>query len=181
MLMRGYLDAEDNASAYDPQGFFRTGDLIGYDPKIAGYRLVGRSKCLMVLSTGKKLSPEPIEAIINDLPYVQAAVLVGEGRSFASVILFILPSDMQALTSGSKNELASMTQLLHAALKEKLHGISEYEQPKRFLIVPWAPSDRQEFVTPTMKLKRDVVISAMKDAIARLYENDSPPVQVYSS
>lgn len=164
-MMAGYLEEEDNRSAYDENGFFRTGDLASLDEETGELSLSGRSKSLLVLSTGKKLSPEPIEVQLTTLPHIGAAVLVGDARPYVSAILFVVPSLLRSLGKSDRAVVKS----LHTALSKHLDEFSEYERPKRLLVIPLAPSDRPEFVTPTLKLKRSVILEAYASEIDRLY------------
>ena len=88
LLLSGYLDPEDTREAFTEDGWFRTGDVVRQDER-GELWVEGRKKHLLVLSTGKKLSPEPIEAAIAAARPFQGAVLLGEGRPFVSAAVFV--------------------------------------------------------------------------------------------
>jgi long-chain acyl-CoA synthetase len=167
MLMRRYLEDEDNSEAFDEEGYFRTGDLAKRDAQTDEISLIGRSKSLLVLSTGKKLSPEPIEEHLSTLPPIGAAMLVGESRPYVSAILFVVPGALESLGK-TKSVVAKA---LHQRLARHLDGFSDYERPKRLLVVPSLPADHPNFVTPTLKLKRSVILEAYASEIDRLYQS----------
>ncbi len=95
-LMTGYLDPEDEEDAFTADGFFRTGDLAILEED-GTLTVVGRKKSLLVLSTGKKLSPEPIEGAIAAIPPFAAAVLIGDGRPFVAAAVFVPRPELERL------------------------------------------------------------------------------------
>ena len=84
LLLTSYLEAEDNAGAYTEDGFFRTGDLAELDGE-GWLRIIGRKKHLMVLSTGKKIPPEPVETAIGAESPFEGAMLLGDGKRFVGI------------------------------------------------------------------------------------------------
>jgi long-chain acyl-CoA synthetase len=166
LLLTGYLDAEDTEAAFTEDGFFRTGDVGRLDEE-GMLRIEGRKKHLLVLSTGKKLSPEPIEQAIASAGPIQGAVLLGEGRPFVSAAVFVAREELARLAALGKDAAEELLPTVRAAL----HAFSEYEKPKRLLVVPGAPSDHPSLITPTLKLKREAMIAWLGASVARLYES----------
>lgn len=169
LLMASYLDPEDAVEAMDDEGYFRTGDLVVRDPNNGQYHIVGRSKNLLVLSTGKKISPEPVETALEAIPPLTGVVVVGDGRPYVAALLFVYPKSLRALGPNEPTILTALDAIVNRALVD----ISEFERPKRFLVIPGSPSDWSEFVTPTLKLKRAPIIAAHELAIERLYRLES--------
>jgi long-chain acyl-CoA synthetase len=164
LLLSGYLEPEDDAGAFTEDGFFRTGDLGRIDAE--GFlRIEGRKKYLMVLSTGKKLSPEPIEQAIAAAAPFQGAVLLGEGLPFVSAVVFVAAEELARLAAAGKDAAA---ELLPRA-REALSAFSDFEKPKRLIVVSGAPHDHPALVTPTLKVKRDALFAWLGTAIAELY------------
>ncbi|HET9450118.1 MAG TPA: AMP-binding protein [Aggregicoccus sp.] len=164
LLLSGFLEPEDAEGAYTPEGYFRTGDLAHLDDD-GMLRVQGRKKSLLVLSTGKKLSPEPIEQAISDTPPFQGAVLLGEGKPYVTAVVFVVKEELQRLRAQGKDAAAELLPQVHAAL----HAFSDYERPKRLAVFPGAPSDYPELVTPTFKVKRAAVMAWLGPAAAGLY------------
>jgi long-chain acyl-CoA synthetase len=164
LLLSGYLEAEDDAAAFTEDGFFRTGDLGRIDAE--GFlRIDGRKKHLMVLSTGKKLSPEPIEEAIASTAPFQGAVLLGEGRPFVAAAVFVAKEELQRLTAAGKDAAAELLPRARAALA----AFSDYEKPKRLLVIPGSPQDHPALVTPTLKVKRDAMMSWLGKSVGELF------------
>jgi long-chain acyl-CoA synthetase len=163
LVMTGYLDAEDQADGFTPDGFFRTGDLGEH--RDGELRITGRKKHLFVLSTGKKLSPEPIELAIAAAPPFLGAVLLGDGKPFVSVAVFVAPDELARLRTAGDPERA----LLEAA-HARLGAFSDYEKPKRLFAVAGAPTDEPSILTPTFKVKREAFARWRASEIAALYD-----------
>ncbi|HSP19797.1 MAG TPA: AMP-binding protein, partial [Myxococcaceae bacterium] len=88
LLLSGYLEPEDDADAWTADGFFRTGDLGELDAD-GWLHITGRKKSLLVLSTGKKVAPEPVETALGSTPPFEGAVLLGDGRPFVTAAVFV--------------------------------------------------------------------------------------------
>jgi long-chain acyl-CoA synthetase len=106
--------------------------------------------------------------VLAKLPQVHAALLIGDGRCYVCAILFV--------SAESASQPAVMQQALHAEVQRKLADYSEFERPKRLLLIPSAPADYPEFMTPTLKLKRSAVLTHFADAIEQLYATDGGSV-----
>jgi long-chain acyl-CoA synthetase len=164
LLLSGFLEPSDAEGAFTEDGFFRTGDLAWMDD--AGWlRVTGRKKHIMVLSTGKKLAPEPLETTLASAAPFRGAVLLGEGRPFVSAAVFVAREELARLASLG---LDAATELLPRA-RAVLSAFSEYEKPRRLLVVPGEPQDYPGLVTPTLKLKREALLAFLGPAVAQIY------------
>jgi len=165
LLFSGYLEPEDDAGAFTADGFYRTGDRARIDEE--GFlRVEGRKKHLLVLSTGKKLAPEPLEQAIAGTPPFQGAVLLGEGRPFVSAAVFVAPDFLARLAAEGRDAAEALLPVVRSAL----HAFSDYEKPHKLLVIPGSPADHPSIVTPTLKVKRDAVIAFLGPRLAALYE-----------
>ncbi len=164
LLLSGFLEPADGADVFTEDGYFRTGDLarLSDDGMLT---VEGRKKSILVLSTGKKLSPEPIELAMASAPPIEAAVLLGDGRPFVTAAMFV---EKEALTRFERDHVAAEAVLLEIA-HARLAAFSEYERPKRIVIIPGSPMDYPDLVTPTLKVKRDALVGYLGDKISELY------------
>jgi long-chain acyl-CoA synthetase len=163
-LMTGYLDPVDEEGAFTPDGFFRTGDLARLAPD-GTLEVQGRKKSLLVLSTGKKVSPEPIEQAIVAVAPFAGAVLLGEGRPFVAVAVFVPRPELERLGAAHADLPAELLRRVRAALET----LSDYEKPKRLLVVPGSPEEIPGLLTPTLKLRRDAFLGRMREEVELLY------------
>ncbi len=164
LLLSGYLEPADAAGAFTEDGFFRTGDLARVDD--AGWlHVTGRKKHLLVLSTGKKVAPEPLETVLASAPPFQGAVLLGEGRPFIAAAVFVAAEELSRLAAQGKDAAEELLPLARAALAD----FSEYEKPKRLLVITGAPQDHPELVTPTLKVRREALLAFLGTAVSEMY------------
>ena len=164
LLLSGYLEPEDAVGTRTPDGFFRTGD-IGRIDEEGWLRIEGRTKHLLVLSTGKKLSPEPVEQAIAASPPFLGAVLFGEGRPFVSAVVFVEPAALERLAAEGRDPAEALLEPARAALG----AFSEYEKPKRLVVMPGSPQDHPALVTPTLKVKRAALLSLLGPRLDAAY------------
>jgi long-chain acyl-CoA synthetase len=164
LLCSGYLDAEDQQAAFTADGFFRTGDVVRVEAD-GSLTVEGRKKHLMVLSTGKKLSPEPIEAAIASAQPFEGAVLVGEGRPFVSAAVFVGQPELDRLAAQGLDAAEALLPRARAALS----GFSEFEKPKRLVVIAGGPQEHPALVTPTLKVKREALLESIGDRLQAVY------------
>lgn len=164
LLLTGYLEPADGEGAFTEDGFYRTGDLATLRPD-GSLWITGRKKHLMVLSTGKKIAPEPIETAVAAAAPFQGAVLLGEGRPFVSAAVFVPPEELARLEARGDRPAEALLAQARAALD----AFSEHEKPKKLLVIPGAPQDYPGLLTPSLKVKRDAMLSWLGARVAELY------------
>lgn len=170
LLLSGYLEPEDAEGAFTADGYYRTGDRARIDEE--GFlRVEGRKKHLLVLSTGKKLAPEPLEQAIAGTPPFHGAVLLGEGRPFVSAAVFVAPEFLARVAAEGRDAAEALLPVVRNAL----HAFSDFEKPHKLVIIPGSPADHPSMVTPTLKVKRDAVLSYLGPTVAALYEPQPRP------
>jgi long-chain acyl-CoA synthetase len=164
LCMAGYLEPADDEGAFTEDGWYRTGDLATIRPD-GSLWITGRKKHLMVLSTGKKIAPEPIETAVAAAAPFQGAVLLGEGRPFVAVAVFVLQEELDRLLARGLTAAEALLPQARAALG----AFSEHEKPKQLLVIPGTPQDYPALITPTLKMKRDATLAFLGVRVAELY------------
>jgi long-chain acyl-CoA synthetase len=176
-VMRGYYNKPEATAEALRDGWFHTGDIGTIDAD--GYlAITDRKKDLLVTSGGKKIAPQPIEAVIKRSPLVSEAVLLGDRRKFAAAL--VVP-DFSALERrlrdlgrppGTHEELIARDDVL-ALYQEIVDGLnrelSQFERVKKIALLPAEFSVASGELTPTLKVKRKVVEEKYREVIERLY------------
>jgi long-chain acyl-CoA synthetase len=165
LMLSGYLEPEDGVGAFTPDGFFRTGDLARIEPDGA-LRVEGRKKNLLVLSTGKKLVPEPVEQALATTAPFEGAVLLGDGRPFVAAAVFVSREELARLAAEGRDAAEALLERARAALAD----FAEFERPKRLIVIPGAPHEHPELITPTLKLRRDAVAAFLGPSLGVLWD-----------
>ena len=178
-VFSGYRDPADDEGAF-VDGYFRTGDLGRLD---AEGRLVleGRLKDVILTSNGKTIVPTVWESAVETHPLVSHAVMVGEGKPYLSALLVLDPDQTLAWSAAQGIPLPDAVEpgirtvtdpALRAHLQRAVDAanalVSRSEQVRRFTVV-LADLDDRELVTPTLKLKRAVVLDRAALAVEDLY------------
>ena len=181
-VMLGYFNKPDATAEVLRDGWFHTGDIGALDAE--GYlSITDRKKDLLVTSGGKKIAPQPIEAVLKRSPLVSEAVVLGDRQRYAAAL--IIP-DFAALERRLKDlgrPPAERSQLVKredvvALYQEIVNGLnrelSQFDRIKRIAILPNEFSIDSGELTPTLKVKRKVVEEKYRDVIRELYEIQKP-------
>jgi len=152
-IFAGYWNRPQQTAEALRDGWFHTGDQ-GELNAAGNWRIAGRIKNLIVLGSGHKISPEPIEiAIAKLLPDAQQVVIVGNGRGYLSAIV------TGSLTAES----------VQSALDVVNPDLPHYKQVRAFVVRGEAFSIESGMLTVNGKLKRDVIAARMNDEIESMY------------
>ncbi len=152
-IFRGYWNRPEQTAEALRDGWFHTGDQ-GEVNAAGNWRIAGRIKNLLILGSGHKISPEPIEtAIAKALPEAQQVVVIGNGRGFLSAILTGNVTEEQA----------------QAALDSMNAELPHYKQVRAFHIRREPFSIESGLLTANGKLKRDVIAVRMRNEIEEMY------------
>lgn len=177
-VMKGYFKAPElTAEAIDSEGWFHTGD-TGYIDSGGYMFLTGRTKNMFKTSMGKFVNPEVIEERFKESPFILDMMVVGEGQKFAAAIIapdFDMLKDWcgrhDVVASTREEMLASKTvQERYQKVIDKYNAtLGSHEQVKRFRMVPEVWSTENQFLTPTLKIKRNNITSYYKKEIEELF------------
>lgn len=176
-VMLGYWNnPEATKAVISPDGWLNTGDIASIDAQ-GHVTITGRLKEIIVLSTGEKVPPGDMEAAILRDPLFEQVMLIGEARSYLSVLAVLNPARWQDLSAhyGLDDRLDSEQQKhqLEKILLEKItHQTSEfpgYAKIRRVAVIhePWTIENG--LLTPTLKLKRTKVLEKYKAEVDKLY------------
>lgn len=185
VVMEGYWDRpEDTARALVAGGWLRTGDM-GEEDGEGCLRIRGRLKEIIVLSTGKNVAPMLVEERLCESPYIAQAVVVGDGRSTLSALLVPDFARVRAWLgeraaeegAGAGPELSDeevvntpeVRGLIRGEIKRLSSGLAGFEQVKRFALIPRTFTPEGGELTPTMKIRRKVVLERYAGVVEGMY------------
>ncbi len=152
-IFKEYWNRPEQTADALRDGWFHTGDQGEVNTE-GNWRIAGRIKNLIVLGSGHKISPEPIEsAIAKNLPDAQQVVVVGNGRGYLTVIV-----------TGSVT-----AEHVQAALDTVNPDLPHYKQVRAFYVRGEAFSIESGLLTVNGKLRRDLIAARMKNEIEELY------------
>ncbi|WP_436698338.1 AMP-dependent synthetase/ligase [Nocardioides sp. BYT-33-1] len=164
------------AEAIDADGWFHTGDVGEVDDE--GFvRITGRKKEILVTAGGKNVAPAVLEDRVRAAALVSQCLVVGDGQPFIAALVTIDEEAFPAWAeqhgkSGKVADLVDDEDLraeVQAAVDEANKAVSKAESIRKFAILPTDWTEEAGQVTPSLKLKRNVVMREFRDEIAALY------------
>jgi long-chain acyl-CoA synthetase len=174
-VMQGYHGLPDmTAEVLTDDGGFRTGDLGRLDED--GFLFItGRVKEQYKLENGKYVVPSPLEDKLALSPYVTSAMVYGDNRPYNVALLALDEAAVATWADGIGRSIEDATsdEEVHGLLKKEvsrtLAGSKGYERVLSFAIISEQFTVDNGTLTPTLKLKRDVVIAKYRDVLDSLY------------
>ena len=177
-VMRGYYkDPKQSAETVDSEGWLHTGDVGQIDSD--GYlRIVDRKKELIITAGGKNISPANLEALLKQHPLVGQACAIGDRRPFVSALI-VLDQEVAPIWASKAglgplpiSELArhpAVEAEIQKAVDECNRHVSQVESVRRFMVLPTEWTTESGELTPTLKVKRRVIMERYGGAIEEMY------------
>jgi long-chain acyl-CoA synthetase len=178
-IFAGYHRNPDATADVMSGRWLRSGDLGAVDEH--GFlRITGRKKDLIITSSGKNISPENLESALRETRWIASAVVAGDRRSYLVALLTLDPDEAPHLAAelGVASDPASMSRdpRVREAIQRDVDAVNarfaRIEQIKRFDILDRDFSQEEGELTPTLKVKRPVVLEHFAEHVARLYGED---------
>jgi long-chain acyl-CoA synthetase len=157
-VMLGYWrNDEATRAAVDAEGWLHTGDLA----EIRDGRIVikGRAKDILVMSNGEKLPPQDVEFAIQHDPAFEQVMLIGEGRPYPVLLAVSQEADEKTLLRRANDQLKAFPRWMRV---------------RRVIASKEAWSVDNGLLTPTLKLKRPMLLARYKDRIDQAYAGQAP-------
>ncbi|MBS1960899.1 MAG: long-chain fatty acid--CoA ligase [Bdellovibrionales bacterium] len=173
-IFLGYLKDEANTKATLDDGWLRTGDL-GEWTSAGLLRIVGRKKEIMKTSGGKMIAPVPIEEKLKEAHLISQVSLVGDNRKYLTALITLSESalaDLKAKSGSTKDGVvvdAETIKQVQAELDRVNKSLASFEQVKRFTVLDREFSINDGEMTPTMKMKRNVIEQRFRPLIDQMY------------
>ena len=174
-----YKDQQGTAEAFGDDGWLHTGDLGRLDDD--GFlTIIGRKKEIIITAGGKNVAPARLENLINKHALVSQACLVGDGRRYLTLLVALDP-DMASGWAESKGveydtfeDFSRAPQVLEEVRRivDSANGeVARVEQARKWFVAPDAWSPETGELTPSLKMKRRVVLQRYSVEIEELYED----------
>ena len=176
-IFQGYYKNEDATRETLEDGWLHTGDLGRLDEDGFLY-ITGRKKDIIITAGGKNITPANLENGLKQSRWISQAVVIGDRRPYLIALVTLDPEEAPALAEQLGLEDASLPALSqHEAVRAEVQKVVDdvnshvgpVEQIKRFEILDHDLSQETGELTPTLKVKRNVVHEKFADVVDRVY------------
>ncbi len=176
-VMKGYWNNEQATAEALAGGWFHSGDLGSLDSD--GYlRITGRKKEILVTAGGKNVAPAVLEDRIRAHPLVSQCIVVGDQKPFIGALITLDPemlpvwlsnNGMQGMDADTAAGDAAVQSEVQRAVDAANRAVSKAESIRKFRILPVDFTEEGGYLTPSLKLKRSVVMKDFAAEVEELY------------
>lgn len=189
-ILRGYWRNPDATKAAFDGEWFKSGD-IGEIDEEGFISITGRKKELIVTAGGKNVAPAALEDPLRANPLVGQAIVVGDQRPFVSAIISLDPEMVPIWLAN--NGLDKDMSLAQAAKEPKVlaeiqvavdrvnKNFSKAESIRKFTVIGQELSEESGHLTPSLKIKREVVMRDFAPAIDEIYQAGPPTLDIQAN
>ena len=178
VITAGYYKMDDaTRESFDEEGWLHTGDLARIDEEGFVW-IVGRKKEIIITAAGKNIAPAKLETTLGNHPLISKACMIGDGRKFLAMLIALDGEEapdwaaahgLEYADMSSFSKLAEVRSEIEKAVEAANETVSRVEQIKKWFVVPdeWTPDGGE--LTPSLKLKRRVVMDKYANEIEAMY------------
>jgi long-chain acyl-CoA synthetase len=177
-VMKGYFkDPEATAATIDSEGWLHSGD-IGEIDEDGFLKITDRKKDLIITAQGKNVAPQRVERILRTSHYIGQVVAYGDKKKYLTALITLDPDNIKewAAKEGlDPNDLEAMAanpkvrELIDKEVEERNSELASFETIKKFKLLPLDFSIEAGEMTPSLKIKRKVVVDKYRDDLEALY------------
>ncbi len=177
-VMVGYWNRPKDTAEMIQDGWLHTGDLGRLEDGFL--RITGRKKELIVTAGGKNIAPSYLEGLLTEDPLIAQAVVIGDGRNFLTALIVPDPDALKAEIIRRQIPVFTPAQALASPqvyaiyeehIKQRLADVSHAEQVQKFTLMPRGFTMETDELTPTLKVRRNVVIEHYASTIEAMYKH----------
>ena len=178
VMLGYYKDPELTAEVIDREGWFHTGDTGKFTPE-GQLSITGRLKSIFKTSFGKYVNPQAIESKFTESPFIENMIVLGENKKFAGALIspdfvylksWCLKHKIKYTTHAEMIEHPLVVKRIQEEVKKYNQYFGDFEQIKRYLLVPEEWTTALDFLSPTLKIKRDVIENFYADKIEKIFQ-----------
>ena len=177
-VMKGYLNLPaQSAEAVDDDGWFHTGDIAEID-RDGFISIVDRKKEIIVLSNGKKVAPQMVEARLKSSPYISQVMVIGDQYSYLTALIVPDFKRVKAALERQGNHMLSVDTLVRHPevvrffdniVQTQMRDLAGFEQVKRFTLLDREFTSEEGELTPSLKMRRKVIEKKFAKYIESMY------------
>ena len=176
-VMKGYYKMEEETKEVFEGGWFHTGD-IGHLDEDGLLVITDRKKDIIVTAGGKNVAPQPIENTLKTNPYISDVIIVGDRRKFISALIVPNFEKLEEYTKSNnipyenQSDLVKKEEIVNFILGEvdrNTPNFASYEKIKKIILLDREFEIEKGEITPTFKVKRNVIEKKYNDLIDALY------------
>jgi len=157
-VMLGYWNKKEDTAKVLKDGWLYTGDIGEIDPLDGYLKITDRKKDIIVSAGGDNISPAKIENLLTNSPAIEQSMVFGEGKNY--LVAIIVPN----------KEFINQKDKINEIVKEINNNLTLVEKIKKFHLVNESFSIENGLLTPTMKVKRNKVITKYKNILENFYK-----------
>jgi len=172
-----YKDPELTAEVIDKDGWFHTGDTGKFTPE-SQLVITGRLKSIFKTSFGKYVNPQAIETKFTESPFIDNMIVVGENKKFAAALIspdfvylksWCKQHKLPCTTNQEMIENTVVTKRFYEEVKHYNQFFGDFEKIKKYELVAdeWTAADG--FLSPTLKIKRNVIEEHYAEMVEKLF------------
>jgi long-chain acyl-CoA synthetase len=180
-VMKGYYKKEAETKETFEGDWLKTGDIGRFDED--GFLMItDRKKDLIVTAGGKNVAPQPIENVLKTNPFIENAVVIGDRRRFISALIvpkFEKLEDYAKSNNISYTDRAQLVQneqvvgFLRSEIDRATPNLASFERIKKIAVLERDFEIEKGEMTPSLKVKRNVIEKKYKDLLDALYREDN--------
>ncbi|MFP5458346.1 MAG: AMP-dependent synthetase/ligase [Bacteriovoracia bacterium] len=178
MFKEYYHNPEATAEAFTEDHWFKSGD-IGHFTAEGYLKITDRKKDIIITSGGKNVAPQKIENMLKSQRWISHAVVIGDKRKYLTAIIgiekerFLAQLEQLGLAADcSMAELVAhpkVVELIQLDIDKVNHDLAQFESIKKFTVVA-DKFETHNFLTPSLKIKRKVVLNHFSKEIEAMYQ-----------
>ncbi len=180
-VIRGYWKMpEQTKNVFTPDGWLMTGD-IGHLDKDGFLAITDRKKDLIITSGGKNIAPQNIEGLFLKNPLFEHVLVIGDRRRYLTALMTLNFDEAARLAREAQIDFRTKEELLGRQdflavidrhVQERNKHLARYETIKTYRIIPESFSEKTGELTPSLKLKKKVIMDKYRDLIDGMYQPD---------
>jgi len=177
VMLGYYKDPELTAQVIDSEGWLHTGDTGKFTAE-GQLIITGRLKSIFKTSFGKYVNPQAVESKFTESPFIENMIVLGENKKFAAALIspdFVYLKSwcgkhkIKYTTNAEMIENPEIVKRYQDEVKRYNQFFGDYEQVKRYQIVPEEWTGDMGFLSPTLKIKRNVIEAHYTDRIEKIF------------